>query len=397
MSDANPPSSSVSRTGANPDLPDPFVGRDGRRVVGYEEWRQQQAHLRELVQTALYEKLPPVPDQAVFQEEPVGEYVTAGGHFAEVSRVAISFDGFGFPVDAYRPRTRRTPSPVVVFLSWHHEVAPENGPAHSFCRPNLDLMLDRGYAVVNVVCRDIVPDEGLAADDRSAGLFGVYPGCDFGAVAAWGFGVSRAVDYVLDQGWADPGKVVASGHSRLGKAVLSAAVFDERIAVVNPNGSGLGGTGCFRIRGDAEGKNPDRVERIADVVRNFPHWFNAVFASYAGREDEIPIDHHTLKALVAPRALISTEALGDVWANPYGTVTTTFAAREVYRWLGAEHKIAACFREGGHAQTESDIAAMLDFADELFFGAPRRTVGLPFPVDPPAWAFDWRAPDSDSG
>ncbi|MFQ3587142.1 MAG: hypothetical protein SNJ76_05700 [Fimbriimonadaceae bacterium] len=353
--------------------------------------------MRELVRTALYGTLPPVPDQAVFREEPVGEYVTAGGIFAEVSRAAISFDGFGFPVDVFLPTGTDDPMPTVVFLSWSHDLAPANGPAATFNRANLDAMLGRGYAVVNVVCRDIVPDEGLAADDRSIGLFGAYPGYDFGAVAAWGFGVSRAVDYVVAQGWADPAKVVASGHSRLGKAVLSAAVFDERIALVNPNGSGLGGSGCFRIRGDSQGQNPDRVERIADMIRHFPHWFIAAFAAHAGREEAMPIDHHTLKALVAPRALVSTEALGDVWANPYGTLATTLAAREVFRWLGVEDRIGLHFRDGGHAQNETDVGAMLDFADEVFFGRPRPSTGQPFPVPPPSGAFDWRAPEPGSG
>lgn len=396
MSDSDLYLPPVHQTAANPDLPDPFLGPAGR-IEEPGEWPRQRAYLCDLAQAAMYGKLPPPPDRTTFREEPLGEHTTGDGVRSRCDRVTIAFDRFAFPVDVFRPLDGREPRPVVAFLTWSHELALENGPAATFNKANLDAMLDRGYAVVNVVCGDLVPDEGLAADDRSPGLFAVYPGYDFGAVAAWGFGVARAVDYVASRDWADPAKIAASGHSRLGKAVLSAAVFDERIALVNPNGSGLGGSGCFRVRGDARGENPDRVERIADMVRHFPHWFNTAFAGCAGREEEMPIDHHTLKALVAPRALISTEAFGDVWANPYGTLATTLAAQEVFRWLGVEDRITLHFREGGHAQDETDVEAMLDFADEVFFGRTRTSRGLPFPVPPPNRAYRWRAPDRASG
>ncbi len=53
----------------------------------------------------------------------------------------------------------------------------------------------------------------------------------------------------------------------------------------------------------------------------------------------MPFDQHFLKALVAPRALLSTEGLGDLWSNPSGTWQTYLAAREVCRFLGAEERI----------------------------------------------------------
>ncbi len=73
-----------------------------------------------------------------------------------------------------------------------------------------------------------------------------------------------------------------------------------------------------------------------------------------GLEQALPFDQHYLKALVAPRAQFSTEALGDLWANPSGTWQTHLAAQEVYHFLGAEERIGISFREGGHIHCQAD-------------------------------------------
>jgi hypothetical protein len=95
----------------------------------------------------------------------------------------------------------------------------------------------------------------------------------------------------------------------------------------------------------------------------FPHWLNPALRSFIGHEQDMPCDQHFLKALIAPRALLTTEALGDLWANPAGTWQTHVAAQKVYDLLGASQKIACAYREGGHAHSYEDWCTMLDFAD----------------------------------
>jgi endo-1,4-beta-xylanase len=75
-----------------------------------------------------------------------------------------------------------------------------------------------------------------------------------------------------------------------------------------------------------------------------------------------------LKALVAPRPLLTTEALGDLWANPTGTWRTYKAAAEVYRFLGVEDRIGIWYRPGEHEHGRDDWHAFLDFADWHFKG-----------------------------
>jgi hypothetical protein len=149
--------------------------------------------------------------------------------------------------------------------------------------------------------------------------------------------------------------------------------------------SGCGGAGSFRVLGE-------KSEDIAAITNRFPFWFQPRLREFVGHVDQLPFDQHSLKALVAPRAQLSTEGLGDLWANPAGTQATFSAARQVYEFLGAGDRIGIHFREGKHEQNEEDWKALLDFADLQFFGkkAETRFDRLPFPEVPKA--FSWSAP-----
>lgn len=127
-------------------------------------------------------------------------------------------------------------------------------------------------------------------------------------------------------------------------------------------------------------------------MKNFPFWFTPRLKEFISRENELPFDQHSVKALVAPRALLTTEALGDLHANPAGTLQTHRAAREVYAFLGHPDRIAIAFREGGHEHTAEDFNTLLDFADEVFLSKPaqRDWNANPFPDHPPAYT--WSAP-----
>ena len=99
-----------------------------------------------------------------------------------------------------------------------------------------------------------------------------------------------------------------------------------------------------------------------------------------------------MAALVAPRCLLTTDALGDLWANPIGTQITFQAALEVYRFLGAEDNIGLHFREGGHDQLAEDWRVLLDFADRCFAGEKDKTDYHRLPFPNLQKAFSWSAP-----
>jgi hypothetical protein len=176
------------------------------------------------------------------------------------------------------------------------------------------------------------------------------------ALAWWAWAYHRAVDALSSLAFVNPAAIAVVGHSRGGKAALLAGATDDRIALTCANNSGAGGAGCFRIQGEG-------AETLGDLLEKFPHWMNPALHAFVGRENELPFDQHFLKALIAPRALLTTEALDDHWANPVGTWQTHLAAAQVYELLSAKEKIACKFRSGGHEHNFEDWCAFLDFAD----------------------------------
>lgn len=225
-------------------------------------------------------------------------------------------------------------------------------------------VLARGCMLAEFSRVEVASDDPSTA--RLTGVYRLHPGAEFGALAAWAWAYHRVVDFLLSLPQTDAARIAVAGHSRGGKTVLLAGATDPRIALTAPNNSGCGGAGCFR------GRTP-QAEQLGDILRYFPYWFSPRLQDYVGREDFLPFDQHALKALVAPRALLTTEALGDLWANPSGTWRTHLAAREVFRFLGAADNLGICYRDGGHAHGRPDWAAMLDFLDYRLRGqAPAR-------------------------
>ncbi len=231
---------------------------------------------------------------------------------------------------------------------------------------------------------EIVPDNGRP--DRVSGLYAVYPDGDYGALAAWAWGYHRCVDLLATLDCVKADQIAAVGASRGGKAALLAGATDERIALTAPNDSGCCGAGCFRRQGPGS-------ETLEDMIHGAAHWLSPRMKAYVGRERSLPFDQHSVKALIAPRPLLTTEALGDLWANPTGTWQTHVAAREVYRFLGVGQRIGISYREGRHAHLLPDWEAFLDFADWHFRGQPpsRPFDACPFPDL--ARAFSWSAPE----
>jgi len=338
-----------AKTGPTPaDLPDLLRFTDGRPVSSAADWPARRSELLEAMQDIEYGHLPPpLPVTAcrlqvntIRDREPIA---------MEQHHLAAGDSGLGWVVTTYRP-THAGRFPVVIDGDgcWRH-----------LTDDLIAAVVSRGYALT------IFNRLELASDDKSSGrrcgLYRAFPDRDFGALAAWAWGFHRVVDFLQDAPWVEPSRIIVTGHSRGGKAALLAGATDERIAITAPNNSGCCGAGCTRF--------PDEGgERLVDITQAFPHWFTARLNEYVGREFDLPFDQHALKAAVAPRAMLSTEARGDIWASPRGTRLTYEAAREVYRFLGVENRIGIWYRDGGHSHGLDDFLALLDFADLQFYG-----------------------------
>lgn len=184
---------------------------------------------------------------------------------------------------------------------------------------------------------------------------------DFTRIMRRAFAASRAIDYLYELPFIDREKIGLTGHSRNGKLSLWAAAFDERIKAVIPSSGGSGGEVPWRYT-----SHKYDVEDIALLSCAQPSWLHPRLRFFIGREDKLPVDQNLFMALIAPRGLMLSAAVNEVAANTLGIEQAFIETGKVYRFLGAEDKLAIRFREGQHGTNANDIEAYIDFFDYVF-------------------------------
>gem|GEM_PF-303896 len=347
-------------------LPDPFRMRDGSRVSTREDWDKQRDYLKRMLAYYLYGHMPPRPKQIEIENVSTANFL--GGRALEqhyTLTITRNDKSLSFQMALVRP-VRKARCPVIVkncTTFFDPNALPEGHKGRATAERDRNaarMAVERGYILSKFIRTDVAPDR---KNNRSEGVFALYPEYDWGTIAAWAWAHQIVVDTLDRLGCADMDKIVATGHSRGGKTALCAGIYDERVAITAPNSSGTGGTGSMRYF--EPGQRPQTVSYLVDA---FSYWWVCRFADFAGRPDRLPFDSHFMKALIAPRGLINCHARQDYWANPYGTELTYRAAQKVFDWLDAGEHQGIHWRQGGHAQNEEDWQALLDFADKFFFG-----------------------------
>jgi hypothetical protein len=385
----------VSKLPAHPALPDPLVMWSGERVVSKQQWMEQRRpELKALFEHYMYGRRPPAPEVEASLDR-VDTKAFGGKATMKVVTLSLGPDTSArMSLLLVVPNERTGPAPAFVGPNFcgNHTVLGNpaiplpSGWVPSFCAGSktnkateaargtqintwaIEQTIDRGYAVATFYNGDVEPDRPGAPE----GVRAHYAGFDWGAIAAWAWGVSRAVDYLVKDKDIDPARIAVVGHSRNGKAALLAAAFDERIALAIPLQAGCGGTAPSR------GKIGESVQQIND---RFPHWFNERFKEFNTQPERLPFDQHALIALCAPRPVLLPNAVEDTWANPAGQFEMLVAAEPVYRLLGAgglgarqmpepgrliDSVLGYYIRPGKHSMTPEDWEVFLDFTDKHF-------------------------------
>jgi hypothetical protein len=379
------------------ELPDPLKLFYGGDVTTTEVWYQKRKpELKTLFQHYMYGQLPPTPTR--ISATVLHEDKQAFGGKATLQEVAI---GVGPEADAPKfnvllviPNGKAGKVPVFVGPNFSGNYTLVDDPkvqrTNAWVYPNqpgsvknqateagrgaakevwnIDLAIERGYAIATFYNGDIDPDR-LDAREGMRPYLDRITKVETTSIACWAWAVHRVVDHLVSLPQIDSKRIACVGHSRLGKTALLAGAFDERIALVIPHQAGCGGTAPSR------GKIGESVKQIND---RFPHWFNSNFKFFNGDTSKLPFDQHCLLALCAPRPVLYSNAIEDTWANPDGQFEMLKAAAPVYKLLTsspvevkkeevgklADGKLGYFVRAGKHSMNRQDWIAFLDFADK---------------------------------
>jgi hypothetical protein len=217
----------------------------------------------------------------------------------------------------------------------------------------------RGIGVLAFNRLELAPDEptlGVSGLRRAiADKGGPVPG----AIACWAWGISLVIDAAEKISGVDPARLGVTGHSRGGKTALFAGALDERLSVVCDNQSGCMGSASLLHIGE-------KGERLGDIVGNFPFWFSPELAKWVGREEQMGFDLHHFKAMIAPRALLYTGSVDDLWANQAGVEATNAEAAKVWSFLGSEQAPEMVWRKGEHGHWPEDFRVQAEFAARVW-------------------------------
>lgn len=211
-----------------------------------------------------------------------------------------------------------------------------------------------GYAIIEP--SSIQADNGAGLTRGVIGLAnkGAFRKPDqWGALRAWAWGASRAIDYFETDNDLDTKRIAIEGLSRYGKAAVVAMAFEPRISLGFIGSSGAGGVKILRrVFGE-------QVENLAGSGGY--HWFSGSFIKYASKlsPDDLPVDAHQLVALCAPRPIFISAGSPQVegnWIDAKGMFIGAAQAGSVYRLYGKKDLGTTEFPPLGTPLIEGEIA-----------------------------------------
>jgi hypothetical protein len=333
-----------SRANPWPNLPDPLVLKSGKRVTTAEQWwLERRPEIVEDFDRDVYGRVPretPPVKWEVTETAPetVGALPAVTkkllGHVDSSACPAISVD---IEMSLTTPANAPGPVPVMIEFGFRFPPGfrPPAPPAGAPVGPTWqEQVLARGWGYAIVYPNTVQADNGAGLTRGIIGL--VNKGQprkldDWGALRAWAWGASRALDYLETDPAVNAKQVGIEGLSRYGKAALLAMAYDPRFAVAFVASSGEGGAKLSR-------------RTFGELVENLAgsgeyHWMAGNFIRYAGPlgAGDLPVDAHELIALCAPRPVFvscgSFEVEGG-WVDAKGMFLAAVGAGPVYRLLG---------------------------------------------------------------
>jgi len=379
-----------SKANPYPTLPDPLLLKNGKKIAKASDWwSKRRPEIEEDFDREIYGRVPKnVPkvkwevasttkgmngDVAIVTKQLVGTVdnssypqiavkiqvsLTTPAEAKGSVPVIMQFGGFGFGAPApaapegppYLPNAFAPPPPP------RRGGTPSVGPPRTPSGPTWQQqVLAKGWGYAIIVPGSIQADNGYGLTLGIVGL--VNHGQprkvdDWGALRAWAWGASRALDYFETDKSVNAKRIGLEGHSRYGKATLVAMAYDPRFWVAYVSSSGEGGAKLNRR---------DWGEIVENVAGSGEyHWMAGNFIKYSGPLNwgELPVDAHELIAMCAPRPVFISggKTDGDGWVDAKGMFMAAAGAGPVYKLLGKKDMGTSDFPPIETSLTDGEVA-----------------------------------------
>ncbi len=308
-------------------LPDPFRFADGSSSRDYFDWER---HRSEILQMLWHYELGEKPTVSPDSIEAVLENDTLTVMVHEKGQILTLHSHIAYPEG-------EGPFPVVIGIGFPTGSLP------------LELFLGNGVAAIAFDFPEVMSHTQKRGEEPINRL---YPeNVEMGAYTAWPWGISRLIDgleKVAVKTRLDIKRIAVTGCSFAGKMALYAGAMDERITLTIAQEPGGGGVNAWRVS-----ETLGNVERVGNT--NYA-WFLESMKRFADSNvNRLPIDHHQLAALVAPRALLILGNTDYEWLADESGYVSSRAAREVWTAFGISERMGYSI-EGGHMHCQLPLS-----------------------------------------
>lgn len=324
-------------------LPDPFLFADGRRRVRrYGQWEKRRAELLEMFQHYEVGFKPYTPREAVkarMSGDTLVTEVSVGGETLVIRSVIKYPEGDG-------------PFPAIIGIGMGAGSLPRN------------VFEDRGIAMISFPFWEVMSHTQKRGEEP---INRIYPDqLEIGSYAAWPWGVSRVIDALEilgEDSRIDMSHIAISGCSFAGKMALWAGAMDERIALTIAQEPGGGGAAAWRVS--------ETLGNVETLGRTNYSWFKESMRAFSEENvPRLPVDHHELCALVAPRALLVFGNPDYEWLADEAGYVSCVAARKVWERFGIADRMGYSFVDGHmHCMLpDSQLPELEAFVDRFLLG-----------------------------
>lgn len=348
-------------------LPDVLTLSNGQKVTDKQIWlSKRRPEIVKLFEENQFGKMPERPHSLAFRVFDKGTPVFDGTAIRKQVTVYFTSDTTDHKMDIliYTPVNLTKPVPLLLMISfspnssmvpndpgvkqgtmWSRDGKKVPAPKTGLGKLDVAKFTSNGIAIATIYYGDIEPDYKLGYQHGIRGFY-LKPGekypadNEWGAISAWAWGLSRAMDYFETDRQIDAHRIALQGTSRLGKTVLWAAARDTRFKMVIPSCSGEGGAAISRRN------YGETIKHLSDTSRYYyqlaPNWHK-----YSDDPNLSPVEAHMLVSLIAPRYVLLQTGDTDYWSDPKGEFLAAKSAQPVYSLFGESGPGAADWTAGG--------------------------------------------------